>query len=170
MGLFDFVKSAGAKIFGGGDNEPAAPVAGSAQDPAAVAAAKELQERKRAARLAEAVAGLGFEVQDLAIKVDGEVATISGTCASQEIREKVILTVGNTLGIARVDDQLEVSTPEPEAVFHTVVSGESLSKIAKQHYGNAMKYPVIFEANKPMLADPDKIYPGQVLRIPAIDA
>ena len=55
-----------------------------------------------------------------------------------------------------------------EAQFHTVVSGDSLSKIAKHFYGDPMKYPVIFEANKPMLADPDKIYPGQVLRIPAM--
>ena len=59
--------------------------------------------------------------------------------------------------------------PEPEAVFYTVVSGDSLSKIAKAHYGDPMKYPVIFEANKPMLTDPDKIYPGQVLRIPPIE-
>ena len=50
--------------------------------------------------------------------------------------------------------------------IYVVVSGDSLSKIAKQFYGNAGKYTVIFEANKPMLKDPDKIYPGQVLRIP----
>jgi nucleoid-associated protein YgaU len=81
----------------------------------------------------------------------------------------VILAVGNTVGIARVDDRIEVSAPEPEAQFHTVVSGESLSLIAKKYYGDAMKYPVIFEANKPMLTDPDKIYPGQVLRIPPIE-
>jgi len=62
-----------------------------------------------------------------------------------------------------------VETPEPEAKFYTVVSGDSLSKIAKEYYGNAMKYPVIFEANKPMLSHPDKIYPGQVLRIPPQD-
>ena len=54
------------------------------------------------------------------------------------------------------------------AQFHTVVSGDSLSKIAKEFYGDAMKYPVIFEANKPMLTHPDKIYPGQVLRIPPL--
>jgi len=48
-----------------------------------------------------------------------------------------------------------------------VVKGDTLSAIAKEMYGSANKYPVIFEANKPMLTDPDKIYPGQVLRIPA---
>jgi len=54
--------------------------------------------------------------------------------------------------------------------MYTVKSGDSLSKIAKAHYGDAMKYPVIFEANKPQLTDPDKIYPGQVLRIPPLEA
>jgi nucleoid-associated protein YgaU len=49
---------------------------------------------------------------------------------------------------------------------HTVVKGDTLSKIAKAQYGDAMKDPVIFEANRPMIEDPDKIYPGQVLRIP----
>ncbi|MCB1610239.1 MAG: LysM peptidoglycan-binding domain-containing protein [Xanthomonadales bacterium] len=51
---------------------------------------------------------------------------------------------------------------------HTVQKGDTLSKIAKEVYGNAGKYPIIFEANQPMLSHPDKIYPGQVLRIPAL--
>ena len=67
-----------------------------------------------------------------------------------------------------MDDRIEVVTPEPEAAMYTVVPGDSLSKIALAHYGDAMKYPMIFEANRPMLEDPDKIYPGQVLRIPAL--
>jgi LysM repeat protein len=73
---------------------------------------------------------------------------------------------GNVEGVARVDDRLEVTTPQPESRYYTVVRGDTLSKIAKDHYGNANQYPKIFEANKPMLKDPDKIYPGQVLRIP----
>ena len=85
--------------------------------------------------------------------------------------EKIVLVVGNTDGISKVDDRLELIVKqevkkEPAARFYTVVKGDTLSKIAKAHYGDAMKYPVIFEANKPMLSDPDKIYPGQVLRIP----
>ncbi len=87
---------------------------------------------------------------------------------SQGDKEKIVLAVGNTAGIGRVDDQFEIENPEPEATFYTVQSGDSLSKIAKQQYGNAMKYPAIFEANEPMLTDPDKIYPGQVLRIPPL--
>ena len=67
-----------------------------------------------------------------------------------------------------VDNQLNVAEPAEEAKYHEVVSGDSLSKIAKEYYGDMMKYPLIFEANKPMLSDPDKIYPGQMLRIPPL--
>jgi nucleoid-associated protein YgaU len=87
----------------------------------------------------------------------------------QATKEKVVLVVGNSEGIAMVDDQMTVEHVEPEAQFHTVVSGDTLGKIAKKYYGNAMKYPVIFEANKPMLKNPDLIYPGQVLRIPHLE-
>ena len=52
--------------------------------------------------------------------------------------------------------------------FHDVVSGDTLSAISKKYYGDANKYNTIFEANKPMLSHPDKIYPGQKLRIPAL--
>ena len=68
-----------------------------------------------------------------------------------------------------VDDQLEMAGAAPEPVFYTVQRGDTLSGIAKEQYGNAMKYPMIFEANRPMLKDPDRIYPGQVLRIPPLD-
>ena len=159
MGLIDFVKSAGNKIFGK-DAEPKA-----AERPESPA----VFDARKARALEKTVTALGFEVDDLQISVQGDVATVQGSVASQELREKVVLVLGNTAGIARVDDRLTVEAPEPEATYYTVKSGDSLSKIAKEHYGDAMKYPVIFEANKPMLSDPDKIYPGQVLRIPPID-
>jgi nucleoid-associated protein YgaU len=89
--------------------------------------------------------------------------------AGQAAKEKAVLLVGNTRGVAQVDDRIEVEEKQPEVTMHTVASGDSLSKIAKQYYGDPMKYPVIFEANKPMLKDPNKIYPGQVLRIPPRD-
>ena len=82
--------------------------------------------------------------------------------------KKIILMVGNTQGVGQVDDRLVVGKPEPEAVMYTVRRGDTLSKIAKEHYGDARKYPVIFEANRPMLTHPDKIYPGQMLRIPPL--
>ena len=164
MGFLDFVKDAGAKLLGG-DDEPENTV--TVSDPSADEIER-LQERKAASRLVRMVLGLGFEVEDLSIKVDDGIATLNGKVSSQGDKEKIVLAVGNTAGIGRVDDQLEIDNPEPEATFYTVQSGDSLSKIAKQHYGNPMKYTVIFEANKPMLSDPDKIYPGQVLRIPPL--
>jgi len=155
MGLFSFIKNAGAKVFGIGKTT-------------AEEAAEEAAEK--ASKLANAVDALGLKVDGLNIQVDDDSATIYGEAENQATREKVVLVVGNTEGIASVDDQMTTAVQEPEAQFHTVVSGDSLSKIAKKYYGNAMKYPVIFEANKPMLTDPDKIYPGQVLRIPALEA
>ncbi len=161
MGLFSFIKNAGAKIFGIGKTDA---------EKAAEAHAEELKEEALVARRLEAtVRDLQLQVEGLNIFIDDDTATISGMAYDQATREKVILVVGNSEGIATVDDQMTVEHVEPEAQFHTVVSGDTLGKIAKAYYGNAMKYPVIFEANKPMLTDPDKIYPGQVLRIPALD-
>ena len=154
MGLFSFIKNAGAKVFGIGKT--------TAEEAAEVAVEK-------SGKLVKAVESLGFSVKDLDINVKDDTATIYGEAENQATREKVVLVVGNTEGIASVDDRMTTAVQEPEAQFHTVVSGDSLSKIAKKYYGNAMKYPVIFEANKPMLTHPDKIYPGQVLRIPALD-
>ena len=120
-------------------------------------------------KLVSAVESLGFEVTDLDITGDGDLETIYGEVEDQATREKTVLAVGNTAEIASVDDRMTTAIQEPEAKFHTVVSGDTLDKIAKKYYDNAMKYSVIFEANKPMLAHPDKIYPGRVLRIHAID-
>jgi nucleoid-associated protein YgaU len=111
----------------------------------------------------------GIPVDDLGVSYNGGIATITGTTALQSSAEKAVLVIGNVKGVGRVDNQIQVHTPEPQAVFYTVQSGDSLSKIAKTQYGDPMKYPVIFEANKPMLKDPDKIYPGQVLRIPPLN-
>ena len=161
MGFFDFLKDAGKKA---PEREPESRTKDFSREEI-----QKLNERRMAMGLVKEVEALGVEVEELAIRVDDDVATVSGKVADQASKEKIVLEIGNTQGIARVDDQLEVEAPEPEAQFHTVASGESLSLIAKKYYGDAMKYPVIFEANQPMLTDPDKIYPGQVLRIPAID-
>lgn len=166
MGLFSFIKNAGAKVFGIGktDEEEAAEAA--AERKAEIEAAN----KAAAANLSETIHDLGLEIDDLHIAISGDVATITGKALNQATKEKIILVVGNTAGIASVDDQMDVENKEPEARFYTVEKGDYLSKIAKKMYGDAMKYPVIFEANKPMLKDPDKIYPGQVLRIPHIDS
>ncbi len=162
MGLFDFIKDAGQKVFG--KDEPKVEAQKRDVDPA------KLDEMKRSKALSNLVAQLGLQVEGLRIELVGSTATIFGMVDDQAEREKVILAVGNVIGIARVDDRLEAKKKAPEAQMHTVVAGDTLSKIAKKYYGDANKYPKIFEANKPMLKDPDKIYPGQVLRIPPLEA
>lgn len=157
MGLFSFIKDAGAKIFGGKTEAE--------KNAEEAAAAAESAARK----LEETVSDLGLDVTNFNVSISGDTATVTGSAHDQSTKEKAILVVGNSAGIASVDDRMTVENPEPEAQFHTVASGDTLSKIAKTVYGDAMKYPVIFEANKPMLKHPDKIYPGQVLRIPALD-
>jgi len=157
MGLFSFIKNAGAKVFG---------IEKTAKEKAVEAA---VVESEKAARLVNAVETLGLEILDLNIEFVDDTAIIWGEAASQVTKEKVVLVVGNTNGVASVDDRITVAVNAQEAQFYTVVSGDSLSKIAKKFYGNAMKYPIIFEANKPMLSHPDRIYPGQVVRIPSLD-
>lgn len=154
MGLFSFIKNAGANVFGIGKTT-------------------EEEASEKAAKLVDAVNALELSVADLAVSVEEDKATVTGEASDLATKEKVVLVVGNTEGIATVEDNMSVAeveeiAEEDMAQFHTVVSGDTLGKIAKSFYGDAMKYPVIFEANKPMLEHPDKIYPGQVLRIPPL--
>ena len=167
MGLFSFIKDAGAKIFGidKKDAEAKEKAAASANTIAEEQNAEETGARK----LEQTLKDLQLDVENLKVTIDDDMATVSGKAHDQSTKEKVVLVIGNTSGIASVDDQMSVDHAEPEAQFHTVIKGETLGKIAKQHYGKAMKYPLIFDANKPMLSNPDKIYPGQVLRIPILD-
>lgn len=157
MGLFAFIKEAGEKLFGTGE----AKAAEAASDPAA-------SNAKAAEAIHNYIVALNLAPPDLGISFDGarSLVTVSGTAPDQATREKILLAAGNVAGVAEVENKLSVARSEPEAQFHTVVRGDTLSAIAKKFYGNANKYPVIFEANKPMLSHPDKIYPGQVLRIP----
>jgi nucleoid-associated protein YgaU len=172
MGLIDFAKSVGRKLGIGDDDDDKKPQAPAGKPQAAPAGGptpqqvQEAKDRRRAAALVKLINDMGLKVDELGVRADGDKVTLTGTVASQADREKIVLLVGNTEGTGSVDDQLKVSTPEPEGQYYEVKSGDSLSKIAKQFYGNANKYPVIFEANKPMLKDPDEIYPGQKLRIP----
>lgn len=134
--------------------------------------AEEMQaavKKSRETILENLVKSHGLQVENLSIDVNDDQVTVYGQADSVAVKEKVILTLGNVEGIACVDDRISVVAPETESVFYEVKKGDTLSKIAKAHYGDMMQYPVIFEANKPMLQDPDLIYPGQVLRIPHID-
>ncbi|QIK80212.1 LysM and BON domain-containing protein [Lysobacter sp. HDW10] len=169
MSFIDFVKDAGEKIFKPG-------------------------EAKAEGALQAALTDNGIDHSGMKIEVDGSTVTLSGQATDIMSKEKAVLIAGNVQGIDKVDDQLTV--PVSNADFsdvqssvetvqnigsgggggegwtsrtYTVEKGDTLSKISKEMYGDANKYNRIFEANKPMLKHPDKIYPGQVLRIPAED-
>jgi len=139
MGLLSFVKSAGKSLFG----------AAEAAEPSADVLQKE-------------IADLGLDASGLDISVEGDTVTVEGAAVSQEMKEKVILAVGNVEGVAGVEDNAGGG-----GTFHTVEKGDTLWAISSKALGAGNRYMEIFEANKPMLSDPDKIYPGQVLRIPA---
>ena len=166
MGLMSFMKEAGEKLFGRGEAKAAQEAAAAAPTPEKVAALS----KAAGDAIGTYVKAQGLTVNGMDIGFDAPSATVTvaGTVADQATKEKVLLCCGNVAGVEKVNDLLVVETPQPEAQWHTVVSGDNLSKIAKKFYGDANKYPVIFEANKPMLKHPDKIYPGQVLRIPAL--
>ena len=147
MGLLSFIKDVGEKLFGASE--------------AKAATAEELQKE---------LDKHGLSASDLKISVEGDTVTVSGEAASTEDAEKIALALGNTVGVAKVDNQLHARQASAEAVMYTVQKGDTLWKIAETQYGKGKgaQYTVIFEANKPMRSHPDKIYPGQVLRIPPL--
>jgi nucleoid-associated protein YgaU len=167
MGLLDFVKDAGEKLFGTGK-------AKAAMQEAAAAPADE--PKLKAANDAAGDAILDYiKAQNLAatglvVTFDGASATASvyGVAPDQATMEKIVLCCGNVAGVATVNNMMSVDRSEPEASYYTVVAGDNLSKISKAQYGDPNKYMKIFDANTPMLKHPDKIYPGQVLRIPPL--
>ncbi|MGD2186691.1 MAG: peptidoglycan-binding protein LysM [Desulfobacterales bacterium] len=143
MGLFSFIKEIGADLFKGGNE------------------AEEVQEMLRNE--------FGDRISDLRVEFDDGEVTLGGNCDSQATREKAVLLAGNIKGVEKVNDENFSAPPaEEETEFYVIQKGDSLSKIAKQYYGDAMKYPVIFEANREVVKDPDLIYPGQTVRIPKI--
>ena len=165
MGMISFIKEAGQKLFGSKPEIAAAVAEPSNEEKVAAANAAASDAIKSYLRTQD------LPADDLVISFNGadQMVTVGGLVDSQEVREKVVLCCGNVHGVAGVVDELQTPAPADECTYHTVVSGDNLSKIARQVYGDANKYPVIFEANKPMLTHPDKIYPGQVLRCPALN-
>jgi nucleoid-associated protein YgaU len=141
MGLFDFVKEIGNKLFGSIDE------AG----------------EKIKAHIEDNNPG----IKDLAVTFDDGVATISGAAASVEAVQKAVLMAGNAQGVSEVKiEGLSVGGDEGDVKYYLIEKGDTLSKIAKQFYGDANRYPEIFEANREVIRDPDLIFPGQKIRIP----
>jgi len=148
MGLFSFLKGIGKKVGLGRE-------------------AEDIQK--------DIIEALGGSVENLDVAYDDGTVTLRGTVDSQATREKAVLLAGNVERVEKVDDQLTVNVPEPEAVveepvFYTVQKGDSLWKIAQAHYGNGNKWEALFEANREVIKNPDLIYPGQQIRVPTLDA
>ena len=143
MGLFSFIKNIGMDLFKGGEE------------------AEEVQKML--------TKDFGNRISELKVEFDDGTVTLAGNCDSQATREKAVLLAGNVKGVEKVNDENFLAPPaKEETEFYVIRKGDTLSKIAKQYYGNAMKYPVIFEANREVIKDPDLIYPGQTVRIPKI--
>jgi len=149
MGLLDFLTG----------KSKAAPAPAGATDTTA-APAEELKKE---------LAKHGLDASKVDVKVDGGKVTLGGVAPTTAEAEKIALAVGNTKGVAQVENNIVPAKVETESKIHVVQSGDTLWKIAETHYGHGKgaKYQEIFEANKPLLKDPDHIYPGQRLRIPA---
>ena len=141
MGLFDFAKDMGKKLFGKDD------------DPAA--------------KIQESIEANNPGITDLGVAYNDGIVDLSGKADSAEAVEKAVLLAGNVKGVTDVKiENMDAPTPALEVMYYTIVSGDSLSKIAKQFYGNAMDYPKLFEANREVIKDADLIYPGQKIRVP----
>lgn len=151
MGLFSFIKEAGAKIFGSGEAQAA-------------------EGGITPEQLKKHVTDAGLNADDVTFAVDGDKVTVSGNAATTEAAEKIILTIGNSQGVASVDNNLAVATPSADSQTYTVQKGDTLWKIAEQFYGKGKgdKYPEIVKANTPPVKNPDLIQPGWVLRIPPL--
>ena len=143
MGLFDFAKNIGAKVFG--DKEP-----------------PETQAEKIKSHIETDNPG----ITDLKVAVHEGMVSLAGEAASGEALEKAVLLAGNVKGVEKVMAVTVKAADEPKVEYYEIKSGDSLSAIAKKFYGDAMQYPRLFEANREVIKDPDKIYPGQKIRIP----
>jgi nucleoid-associated protein YgaU len=161
MSLISFIQEAGEKLFSHAKAAPAA----------AAPSAPDLDKLNETAGQAieRYIGAQGLKADGLDVRYDGatQTVTVSGVAADQATKEKIVLCCGNVSSVAKVNDLLTVAAGAgAESTYREVKSGDTLSKIAKEEYGDGNAYMKIFEANKPMLSSPDKIYPGQKLRIP----
>lgn len=141
MGLFDFVKEIGHKLF-------------NRDEDAAEKIKKHIEEAN------PGISGLGVEFKN-------GVVSISGQATSPEAMEKAVLMAGNVQGVSEVKiDKLQAPPVKAKVEYYIIKKGDTLSAIAKQFYGKANDYPKIFEANREVIKDPNLIFPGQKIRIP----
>ncbi|MBK4216217.1 peptidoglycan-binding protein LysM [Paracoccus caeni] len=162
MAIWDFVKDAGKSVFGKAEAATPKPAETTA---APAAPAQDADTTRKVEALKAELRALKLDKDDVHLTLKGDTVKLESRGADRETLEKLVLAIGNIEGIAKVEADLPKDAGEAP-VFHEVKKGETLSAIAKAYLGDANKYNAIFEANRPMLSDPDKIYPGQTLRIP----
>lgn len=142
MGLFDFAKDLGRKLFDRDDDAPA--------------------------KISQHIQDDNPGIDDLEVAFDDGVVSLSGSASSADAVEKAVLMAGNVEGVQEVKiDDLDAPSVTDGVQYYVIEKGDTLSGIAKRYYGNAMEYPKIFEANREVIKDPDLIFPGQKIRIPA---
>ncbi|ODS54858.1 MAG: peptidoglycan-binding protein [Acidobacteria bacterium SCN 69-37] len=126
------------------------------------------QLKQKYAAALSTITATGVSLSNLHVQDDK--LFIKGRAPSEQAKNEVwtaIKQIDPTYADLHADLTIDSSLPTPpRAQAYTVKSGDTLSKIAKEFYGDATKYPKIFEANRDQLSDPDKIKVGQVLQIP----
>ena len=166
MSLFGFVKDIGRRVFN--------------------------KDEEAAEKIRDHIQEAGIGIRNFEVEFDQGIAVLKGEVDSKAAKEKAILLAGNIAGVADVMNQLTVAAPvapaasaeqgkaagsakpvdapageaAEETEFYVIQAGDTLGKIAKRVYGDAMQYPKIFEANREVIDDPDKIFVGQKIRIP----
>ncbi len=144
MGFFDFIKEAGAKILGKGDDNDNVK--------------SYLNKNSKT-----------MPIENLEVIVDGETVTIKGHAKNAEDRAKAALIAGNIEGVTKVnfeDVTVEDDSIELQDLYYEIQKGDTLWKVADIYYKDGSRYPEIVEANLEVIKDADKIYPGQMIRIP----
>ena len=155
MGLIDFLKDTGKDLFGGAQGNEGDKIE------------------------AEIQRALGENVSNLNARFDNGNVSLTGNAKSVAAKEKAALIAGNVRGVERVNaDGISVASNGADKMgavvgakaggskFYTIQSGDSLSKIAQRELGDANRWNELFEANREVIEDPDKIYPGQQIRVP----
>jgi nucleoid-associated protein YgaU len=141
MGLFDFVKEIGNKLFN--------------------------REEDAAQKIKKHIEDANPGISDLAVEFKNGVVELSGSAASAEAMEKAVLMAGNVQGVSEVKvEKLKAPAEEKKVEYYVIKKGDTLSAVAKQFYGKGSDYPRIFEANREVIKDPNLIFPGQKIRIP----
>jgi hypothetical protein len=152
MSLFGFVKDIGRRLFN--------------------------RDEEAAGKIKEHILAHNPGVENLEVTFESGIVGLSGRCTNKDAFQKCVLMAGNVQGVIDVYatglvPYVDPAAPpraaeaaEPEEIYYLIEKGDTLWKIAAKFLGSGNRYPEIFEANREVILDPDKIFPGQKIRIP----